>query len=134
MIIGYIRESKSETTFAKRIKLKLKQIFNVIDVVKEAGHLFYYLPVLKNSELTKHKIKRMVNKLSEKFGEEGINNVVLSKYLGTVDNFKNQLYSENINILDGRYLFKALIYECIEYILKVKKKQIELRRSININQ
>ena len=46
----------------------------------------------------------------------------------------NNLYRGNINILNGRYLFKCLTFEVIEYVLKRKKKDIKLSNiSILVN-
>lgn len=47
-------------------------------------------------------------------------NIVLSKELYQIEEFKNQLYNKNINILDGRWLWNYLIEESINYISNKK--------------
>ena len=47
--------------------------------------------------------------------------------MNTVKQLKNNLYSENINILNGRYLFKCLTYDTIKYILD--KKNIDMQNA-----
>lgn len=57
--------------------------------------------------------------------DNNIENVVLSNYLEKNEILKQKLYCQNINILDGRYLFYLLIPEIIEYILKRQKVKLQ---------
>ena len=57
--------------------------------------------------------------------DNNIENVVLSNYLEENEILKQKLYCQNINILDGRYLFYLLIPEIIEYILKRQKVKLQ---------
>lgn len=50
---------------------------------------------------------------------------MLSNYLEENEILKQKLYCQNINILDGRYLFYLLIPEIIEYILKRQKVKLQ---------
>lgn len=126
MNIIYIRESKETCDFIKRIALKIKCFFNVIDIEKTGNKTIYNLPIFANQNINKYRTNKILKKIVKKLEEDEATNVVLSKYLHTVKYLKNNLYTENINILDGRYLFKCLSYKIIEYILKKQNRFIEL--------
>lgn len=108
----------------KNIILKIKSFFNIIDLKYEENKIIYYLPIIQNKSVSKNKIKKISKKVIRNLEKDSANNVVLSMYLSTLKELKNNLYSENINILDGRYLFKCLTKEAIEYILKIKNEDI----------
>lgn len=118
--IVYVQECSNSN---KKILLKINKFFNVINIKEDK----YYLPVLKKDKLSEHNIKRLTNKINKLLEKNGVDNIALSEYLNSNQLFKNYLYSNNINILNGRFLFKCLIYKIIEYIFKIKNKQIELR-------
>lgn len=103
-------------------------MFNIIDSDKNNEKRIYYLPIFKNTKLSKYKINRLSKKIVNKLENEGISNIALSKHLETIQLLKIKLYVENMNILDGRLLFKCLIYELIEYILNIKNKKMQERR------
>lgn len=120
MAVFFIQEAKEENS----IKLKLKNILNKI----ELNGKFITLPINK-----KVSIKKAV-KLACKLEENNVRNVVLSKYLNNIQELKNEIHSNNINILEGRFLFKLLIKEIIEYICKkTGKKQEDLEISFLTN-
>ena len=82
--------------------------------------LIYYLPVFADTKLSKYRINRLSKSIVSKLENVGISNIALSQHLETIQLLKLKLYCENMNILDGRLLFKCLSYELIEYILKIK--------------
>lgn len=125
--IGYVRETKDTCDIVRRIILRIYRFFNVIKVEKKEEKTIYYLPVFKNSKFSKYRIKKITNKLNNLLEKEGINTVVISKYLEMLNDFKIYLYCKNINILDGRHLFKCLIYDCIKYVFNIRKKKMEFR-------
>lgn len=127
MKIGYIRETEESSSFLEKIRLFFKKTFNIIDVKIENGKIIYYLPISNKTKLTTHRIKRILKKLVIILEKEGIYNIALSKYLSK-DEFKLYLYSQNINILNGRYLYKCLVYDLLKNIFDKKQKQMELRR------
>ncbi len=129
--IIYLKQSEKANNTIEKIILKIKSIFNVI-TLEESNT--YCLPVLEKSNLSEYKIKRTTKKIIKLLDKNGSNTIVLSKYLNQNEMFKNYLYSHNINILDGRFLFKCLIYKIIEYICKIKNKPMNLRRNYFINQ
>lgn len=127
MKIGYIRETEESKSFLEKLNLFFKKIFNIIDVKIENGKIIYYLPISNKTKLTTYRIRRILKKLVIILEKEGIYNIAVSKYLSK-DEFKLYLYSQNINILNGRYLYKCLVYDLLKYIFDKSKKQMELRR------
>ena len=124
-MIVYIKESKKNKKFLKNIKIKLKCIFNKIDIINNEEKIILCLPVFKEKKLSKYRIKRLTKSIINKLEQNKTSNVVLSNYLNQEILFKNYLYSNNINILDGRFLFKCLYSKIIEYILNIKKEKIQ---------
>ena len=125
MKIIYIKETKETCDIVKRVILKIKSFFNIIDVDNIGGKTIYGLPIFASKDITKYRINKLSKKIIKNLERDETSNVVISKYLDTIQELKNKLYSENINILNGRYLFKCLTYEVIEYVLKRKKKDIQ---------
>lgn len=113
MAIFFIQESKEKNKF----KLRINNMFTSI----EYNGNFINLPINEKSKLSNKKVKKIIKKLKE----NNIRTVVLSKYLEHIEELKNEIYSNNINILEGRYLFKLLIKESIEYICKKSNKKME---------
>ena len=128
MKVCYIREKEETCDFIKRVIVRIKRIFNIIDIDKNDEKLIYYLPVFADTKLSKYRINRLSKSIVSKLENVGISNIALSKRLETIQLLKLKLYCENINILDGRLLFKCLSYELIEYILKIKNKKMQERR------
>ena len=127
MKIIYIKETEETCDIIKRIILKIKRFFNSIKIEEIKNNTIYYLPVFKDSKASKYRIKKLANKINELLEKDGANTIVLSEYLNNNEIIKNYLYSQNINILDGRYLFKCLIHDCIKHILNIKRKKLESR-------
>ena len=133
MKIAYITGIKKPKTKKEKILMILKKMFNIITIERKENNIIYYLPIEKKYKLSKNKIKKLVEKLNNSFETEGIINAVISKYFNNIKYFKNRLYSKNINILDGRYLFKCLIYDLIKYVFNIKNEQMELRRNFHLS-
>lgn len=122
--IIYIKETQKTCDIIKEIILKIKYFLNMIDVEYEENKIIYYLPLVQEKKYSKNKIKKISKKIIKNLEKAGSNNVALSIYLNALVELKNNLYSENVNILDGRYLFKCLTEEIIKYILKIKNEDI----------
>lgn len=125
MKIIFIREIEETCDIVKRIIIKLKKFFNNIKIENTNGNIVYNLPIYRESKISKYRIKKICNKINKLLERDGVNAIVLSKYLGRNELLKNYLYSKNIHILNGRYLFKCLTYETLEYIYKVKNIKME---------
>jgi len=114
--IIYIKESEENNW-----KLKFKRLFNKIEECNIEDKKIYILPVCKETKFTKYLTRKISNGLLKKIYNENIENIVLSEVLNTNKLLKNKLYDNNINILNGRFLYKALSYNVLEYIYKYKK-------------
>lgn len=133
MNICYIKETEETCDFVKRILVKIKRIFNIVELKKDNEKTIMILPISKSSKIKNKKIIKISKKINKKLYDGNIENVVLSNILSNNILLKQKLYEQNINILNGRYLFNLLVPEVIEYILKRQKKKIENRRNYNTN-
>ena len=101
----------------------LYKIFNVFKLENIENKTIIRIPI--NSRSLKFRIEQNAKKLSEFLYNNDVRNIVLSKELMKMEEFKNILYSNNINILDGTRLSRYLTYEIILKILKYKTIKIE---------
>lgn len=111
--------------FVKRIVIKIKKIFNIVEFSEDNGKTTITLPLFKSNKIRNKKIIKIAKRINKKLYDNNIENVVLSNYLEENEILKQKLYCQNINILDGRYLFYLLIPEIIEYILKRQKVKLQ---------
>ena len=113
----YIKEMQNK-------RITIKSLLNKIDILNDETKTVYFIPVNPNKKIHKFRINMISKKIIKLLEQEGTNRVVLSEYLKKVELLKNNLYSENINVLNGRFLFKCLSLNIIKYILKIKDKDI----------
>ena len=125
MNICYISETHETCDFVKRIVIKIKKIFNIVEFSEDNGKTTITLPLFKSNKIRNNKIIKIAKRINKKLYDNNIENVVLSNYLEENEILKQKLYCQNINILDGRYLFYLLIPEIIEYILKRQKVKLQ---------
>ena len=112
-MIGYVI-SKQEKNFFKKI--------------------FYKLDIAEYENGKKYIIPKLNQKVIEKLKKDNIKNIVIAKKDKHNIEFINNIYSSNMNILNGRILFKHLIAEIIEYlskILETNKEDIEVTILVN---
>ena len=125
MRIIYIKETENlDNTLKNKIILKLRRVFNIIKIEKVNEQVIYILPILKQKKISEYRVKKLVNKAIKLLENDASSTIALSKYLNSNTLFKNYLYSNNINILDGRFLFKCLINKIIKYIFEIKNKEL----------
>lgn len=129
----YIKETEDTCDIIKRIIIKIKKKLNIIKIENINNKITYLLPIFKESKISKYRVKRFCNQINKILDRNGSNTVVLSENLNNNQLLKNYLFAKNINILNGRFLFKCLTYKILEYIYKIKNEAIELRRSFCIN-
>lgn len=99
-MVGYIKTRQEKNI--------IKKILNKIEIEEyENGN--------------KYTIPKFNKKLLEKLKEDNIKNIVVAKKDKENIEFLNNIYSNNMNIIDGKILFKHLIPEIIEYISNVCK-------------
>lgn len=122
MTCFYIKETLEKNKF----KLLYKYIFNKIEIKVNSIEL----PINVNKKIRYRKAKKLVQKLKQ----NNVRQVVLSNSLIKQEQLKNEMYSDHIDILDGRFLFKILSENIIEYICKKTKldiKNIEISILVN---
>lgn len=122
MTCFYIKEASEQN----KIKLKIKYIFNKLEIKEN----IIELPIRAESKIKNNKNKKIVKKIKE----NNVKITVLSNELVKYEQFKNELYSNNINILDGKFLFKVLskdILECICKKIKLDVNSLEIAVLVN---
>ena len=68
--------------------------------------------------------QQTLNKLSQYIKRNCINRVCLSNNLLANKNFIEFIKKENVKIFDGKWLFKQLTFNCVEFICKSKKENL----------
>lgn len=122
MTCFYIKESKEKN----KLKLLYKYIFNKLEIKDN----IIELPIKVEQKLKNKKIKKIVQKLKE----YNVRVAALSIGLEKQNQLKNEMYSNDMNVLDGRYLFKMLSKNILEYICKKSKcKMQDIEVSILVN-
>ncbi|MBO5412865.1 MAG: hypothetical protein J6A29_00910 [Clostridia bacterium] len=116
MALFFIEESKEKNKY----KFKINNILNKIEEKTDGNRVFLSLPI-KEDKIKEKKIKKIVKQMKK----YKIKTTILSESLYNIEFLKNELYSMNISILDGKYLFKLLIEEVIKYICKKSNTNIE---------
>lgn len=117
MTLFFLQESKEKNKY----KLKINSILNKIEEETDENKIFLSLPINTDNKIKDKKITKLVQQL-EKYK---MRTVILSENLYNIETLKNELYSRNVNILDGKYLFKLLTEEVVDYICKKSKMATE---------
>ena len=113
---------------------KIRKIFNIVELEQNRVILPITKSEIENGKISQKKeeilAKNIVNKLKNAIG----NNIILSKEIKKQKNLVNYLYSQNMNIIDGKWLFGILSDEAITYVVNKKKmKKEKLNVSILVN-
>lgn len=124
MGIVYIKEYEN----INKIKKSIAQILRYIRVESKAEKTFYTIAINENKKNIK-----LTKKIKEYLERNNINTVVLSDNLLKNEELKNSLYENNIDILDGRKLFKILSCDILKEIYKYKKMDLKNRKYIYIS-
>lgn len=134
MGIWYVKQIKNAEEICKENKHKLiqklvylwKKTFGIV-TLKEVGNKT--IALLPEGDLSK-----IAQKLCKKIYDRENQNLVLSSELMEQKNFVNYLYSNNFNILNGRWLFSYLIEEVLDYIGEKSGKPVEtMEVSVMVN-
>ena len=123
--VVFIEKAERRKYIFSKIEFFLNSCFNIIKIKTKQDSKVYYLYFPCNKEIGKNRAKRISYKIAKRLKEDESNTVVLSKSLYIINNLKTALYSNNINILDGRLLFKCLYNKVIDYILNLRGETIE---------
>lgn len=121
--------------FFKKIITGFFKLANILTIKEN----IIILPYSKDNinKLSDSKIRKFTNKINKLLRKENVHTIALSNALNNLENIdilKNYFYTNNYNILDGKWLFKHLSFEVLEYIYKKSNKPIsEMEISILTN-
>ena len=69
--------------------------------------------------------EKILKKLTKISKIKCFTNICVSNNLAKNENFKNFILKNNFNLLNGKWLFKNILYKIIEYIVDIKNEKIE---------
>lgn len=105
------------------------RIFNIIQLKKDK----IILPI-DEKKISSKKAQKLAKKTTKILDKTNCNKLVLSKIIKTQQIYKNYLYSYNLDIVEGRWLFEALSMQALEYVIsKEGMKKEETQLSILVN-
>ena len=105
--------------FLKKLFFSFLKFFNLILVKKDV----IILPYLNTFPISNRKQVKLVNKISVILEKENVTSIALSTYLVKNTHFKNYFNSKNVHVLNGRWLFKYLSLEILNYIANNMESQ-----------
>ena len=109
----------------------LLNLFNIIRLEEDK----IILPITMQEEINPKKARKLAQKTKKILDETTCNKIILSKEIKKQKNYKNYLYSNNIDIVDGKWLFEVLSAKSLEYIINKKNmKKEETQVSILVNE
>ena len=104
--------------------------FNIIKLIQNK----IILPITGDEILSNRKATKLVRKTLKILEKTMSKRVVISKKIQNQKKYLELLKAENLEIVDGRWLFEILSYEVLEYIVnKRKMKKEETKVSILVN-
>ena len=113
---------------------KIRKIFNIVELEQNRVILPITKSEIENGKLSQKKAQILAKNIVKKLKNAIGNNVILSKEIKKQKNLVNYLYSQNMNIIDGKWLFGILSDEAITYVVNKKKmKKEKLNVSILVN-
>lgn len=116
---------------------KPNKIYNFLNVIKLEQNKFV-LPItekeIEQGKISSKKAQKLAKKIVKKLEETIGTNAILSKEIKKQENLVNYLYSKNVNIIDGKWLFGILSDLVVTYVVNKKKmKKEKLTVSILVN-
>lgn len=132
MKCAYIRHAQKE----ERIESLKPKMFShiirwyqkkrgIIETKKIENGYVHLLPYQKEEEITEKQLKKIARHLNSLLYKEIVSTVVLSNSLFEKQVLKNELYGNNIHILEGSSLYFAMVPEIIEYISYWQQREME---------
>lgn len=118
----------------KKILYIIKNKLCIVNVKEIEDKIICIIPFVKENKITPKIAEKISNKINKLLDKNNVKNVVLSEHLNSIETLVNSLQTNNINILDGRWLFKYEIIDIVKYIAETSNKKVEnLKISILIN-
>ena len=66
----YIKEANETCDIVKRIILKIKLFFNVIDIERQEEKIIYHIPIFFNKSINKYRINKISKKIIKNLDKE----------------------------------------------------------------
>ena len=108
---------------------KLAMFFNIVKLENDN----IILPITKTA-LEEKEAYKLATKTKNILDKTNSKKLVLSKQVKQQENYVNYLYSNNYEIVDGRWLFQMLLFDVLEYVIKkLKIKEEDIRIGILVN-
>ena len=111
----YIQENK-RTSLLNKIFIIIKKENEVLELPVNLEELY---KKMKNGKILEMYINNLILKLKKVINN---NPVVLSKSIKSNNQFVDDLKKNNIKIYDGKWLYRYILKEIVEYILKEKNE------------
>ena len=125
IFLYYIQEADKPSSI-------LNKLFNILNIVKLQDNRII-LPIGKK-KMSDKKAEKLAKKVNHILTKMHCRKIVLSKKLKKEEQFVNELYSYNYNIVDGKWLFELLSEKVLDYIVNKKKlEKQEIQLSILVN-
>ncbi len=106
--------------------------FRMLNIVKLEGNKII-LPITEE-ENDEKKLEKLALKTNKALKNANSKKVILSKAINKKSQFVNYLYTYNIDVVDGMWLFELLSLDSIKYILSKKNiKKQDVKLSILVN-
>ncbi len=115
-------------------KIEIKKVLNDSYKNTAINKIIICIPNYKFNKINKTFMKNLLYRLNQ----NGAKNIVLSDSLSRKTLLKNELYSYNFNILNGRFLIKISSIDILEYIMEkiesnLNKEEISIMVNENSN-
>lgn len=98
----------------------LSKIFNRIQIEGDK----VILPI-QGREMQSKKVQKLAQKTKRIFEKTRSKRIVISKKVQEQEGYMNQLYTYDLEIVKGNWLFELLSYKVLDYILEKKEKKKE---------
>lgn len=105
------------------------KLFSVVELKEDK----IIIPIQKEI-LDENKSKKIYNKIIKILEKTNCKKIVLSKQIKKQERLVNYLYSTQIEIVDGKWLFEVMLYYAVKYIVfkkKLKSKDIQISIVVN---
>lgn len=141
MGMWYIKKMQEETeivgtnvpTIFRKITANLKKCFHILTIKEISNKTIVILPIKKDKELKEKQQQKLAEKIAKKIYDKPNQHIILANQL-ELPIFKNVLYANNCNILNGRWLFLYLMPKVVEYIADKEEKTAQtMEISIMVN-
>lgn len=117
MSIWYVKKMDNKVNL-------IKKCLKIITLTQVQNHIIVQLPVEKNKDISNKLQKKLAERIAKKMYDKPNQNLVLACNLEP-ETFKNTLFANNCNILNGRWLFKYLMPHIVDYVAEKQGRETQ---------